>query len=155
MMHDEKLCRALIETLAHDPALDATHIGVAVADGVAELGGHVRSPDELLAARRAALRVSGIRIVVDALEIERAQDDDVPDDSDIAHHIVRAFASTVDGWPASDLQAEVRSGVVTLRGTLERQSQRQTLESRVGALAGVRVVSSLIGLASSSGRTPG
>ena len=96
----------------------------------------------------------GVRVVVDAIEIERPDEEKRRDDTDIARDVLRVFDSGISP-PPSDLRAEIRAGVVTLRGTLERRSQCLAVEAGVGEIAGVRMVSNLIGLVPAADPAPG
>ncbi|ORA62532.1 BON domain-containing protein [Mycobacteroides franklinii] len=52
------------EELDWAPDVDAAHIGVAVNGGAVTLSGEVRAYSELLAAKRAAMRVRGVTAIV-------------------------------------------------------------------------------------------
>lgn len=56
-MSDVSLRQDIIDELDFEPAVNSAHIGVAVADGVVTLSGHVGSYAEKLAAEGATRRV--------------------------------------------------------------------------------------------------
>ena len=58
--------------LDFEPSVDATDVGVSVADGVVTLRGNVRSYAEKWAAERTALRVYGVNAVANDLAVRLA-----------------------------------------------------------------------------------
>ena len=67
---DDQLQQDVIDELAAEGNLDASTIAIAVKDGVVELLGHCPSAAEKHIAERAALRVRGVRSVVDKLRTQ-------------------------------------------------------------------------------------
>jgi hypothetical protein len=77
---DALLRKEIVEELEFEPSLEATHIGVAVDDGVVTLTGHVGSYAEKVAAERAASRVKGVRAIAQEIEVRYPRDKRTSDD---------------------------------------------------------------------------
>jgi osmotically-inducible protein OsmY len=138
---DEILRNAVLKQLEHDPEVVAKHISVTAFDGAIALGGHVMTDHEKHVAVRAAERVEAVRAVADDIEVrelslhERA-DDEIAEE--IAH--LRSWGAQIP----DSVAAQVRDGRVILHGDVESAAQRDTAESAVRQLTGVRVVDNLI-----------
>jgi osmotically-inducible protein OsmY len=94
-----------------------------------------------MAAVRAAERVTGVKAVVDELEV-KLPSSQVRDDAELGEMIARTLR-----WNAllpDTIEAEVRKGVVTLKGEVEWNYQRHTAERAVRDITGVRSVINLI-----------
>lgn len=68
-MDDITVRRHVLAALGLAPMIDAAQIGVTVESGVVTLRGHVRNCAEKGIAERVALRVRGVRAVVEQIEI--------------------------------------------------------------------------------------
>lgn len=145
VLSDREVHRAVLEELEWTPGLEIAHVGVSVEDGAVTLSGEVASSAERLAARKAALRVRGVTTVADELNV---LDDGwrMVTDSDIAEALARALRDSAV-IPRDAVKATVEEGVVTLRGEVEWQYQRQAARKLAEHLVGVREVDSRITLA--------
>ena len=139
-MNDNELQAAVISELEWDPAVGASHIGVRVKNGAVALTGHVSSYAEKMAAVRATERVRGVRAVADELEVRLGSN--ARDDAEIAEAVAQALRWN-DEVPDT-VKGEVRHGIVTLRGEVEWDYQRQAAERAVRNVTGVVGVSNLI-----------
>ena len=138
---DKALKEDVMRELDWDPKIDASHIGVTANGGAVTLTGHVRSYTEKMLAVKAAERVNGVKAVADELEVELPSSH-VRNDSEIAEMVARTLR-----WHTllpDTIEAEVRNGVVTLKGEVEWRYQRQTAERGVRDITGVRSVINLI-----------
>jgi osmotically-inducible protein OsmY len=142
MKTDTQLQRDVLDELAWEPSVDATSIGVAAAEGVVTLTGHVKSYGERMAAEKAAKRVEGVLAVADAIEV-KLPTSSVRDDADIARAALDAIK-----WHASvpheRIQLTVNKGWVTLEGEVAWSFQRKSAEDVVRHLMGVKGLSNLI-----------
>lgn len=68
-MDDISVRRHVLAALELAPMIDAAQIGVTVESGVVTLRGHVRNCAEKGIAERVALRVRGVRAVVEQIEV--------------------------------------------------------------------------------------
>lgn len=138
MRNDHQLQKAVLDQLGSDPSIDACHIGVWARNGVVTLSGHVPSFGEKRAAERAAGQVKGVKAIVDEIAIERAGICQTGDEQ-LAE---RAFARLASNRsiPMERIHLNVEKGVVTLRGEVDGQSQRQAAQECLNALESVREV---------------
>ncbi len=141
IVSDTILRDTVIKELDDDPEVAAKYISVTAIDGAITLAGHVMTIHEKHVAVRAAERVRAVRAIADDIEVrepslhERA-DDEIAEE--IAH--LRSWGAEIP----DSVAAQVRDGRVILHGDVESASQRDTAESAVRQLTGVRVVDNLI-----------
>ncbi len=133
------------EELEWTPDVDAAGIGVAVENGTVALSGEVDSYAERLAARRAALRVRGVRAVVDHLTVHPKAAWPVTE-TDIAKQVERALTGA-SNVPAT-VKAEIHQHSVTLVGEVDWDFQRLAAQRAVQYLRGVHTVHNMISLKS-------
>jgi osmotically-inducible protein OsmY len=131
------------DELAWSPDIDAAGIGVAVEAGTVALSGEVDSYAERVAAERAALRVRGVRAIINNLTVHpRAAWPVTP--TDIAKEVDRALA-----WASNvpeSVKGEIRGHDVTLTGEVDWDYQRQAAKRVVEHLRGVYTVDNAITL---------
>jgi osmotically-inducible protein OsmY len=139
---DLRLRDAVMRQLDWDPEVDASAIGVAAKNGAVTLTGFIDSYSGKLAAERAAKLVHGVRAVANdigvRLRLERT-DADIADDAARALELRSAMLRSV--------QATVRNGHLTLTGTVEWLYQKDSAETAVAHIRGVRGVSNHITVA--------
>jgi osmotically-inducible protein OsmY len=126
----------------YEPSVHAAEIGVAAKDGIVTLTGRVQSYWEKLAAERAASRVSGVKAVVNELEI-RVPSFSERTDEDIARAALNALDWSIS-VPSDRIKVKVSKGWITLEGNVEWQYQKAAAEKAVRFLIGVKGVSNLI-----------
>ena len=144
---DKNLRDAVLNELASDPEVIATHISVTAIDGAITLRGHVMSIHEKHVAVRAAERVDAVKAVADDIEVKEPSLHERADD-EIAEEIAHLRSA---GGPIPDAVAvQVRDARVILHGEVESASQRDAAESAVRHLTGVRVVDNLLKVKSES-----
>ena len=135
-MSETFLRQIIIEELDYEPSLDATHIGVAVENGIVTLIGHVASFAQKQAAITAVRRIHGVRGIADEIEVRYPFEEKI-DDDEIAKRAVDIL-----GWnsvvPDGAIQVVVRNGWVTLTGDVDWHFQKQSAEDAVRKLSGVR-----------------
>lgn len=141
---DQGVQVAVREELDWVPDLvDASRITVGVTKGVVTLTGQVDSPQERVAAKRAAFRVHGVHAVVDRIDVRRSSAD--ISDTDVAAAVHHAL-----DW-ASDLPTGIRStvhdGVAILTGEVQWDHQRRRAQRTVEWVKGVHSVDNRLTLA--------
>ncbi|NNF56816.1 MAG: BON domain-containing protein [Rhodothermaceae bacterium] len=142
MKSDAMIKLDVTDELDWEPSVDATHIGVAVEEGVVTLSGTISTYAEKRAAAEAALRVQGVRALADEIEV-RLPGAHVRTDTDIAR--AAANALTWDTLiPEEALDVKVDEGIVTLSGEVPWQYQRAQAADAVSGLTGVQRVVNLI-----------
>lgn len=144
MRSDSEIERDVREELQWDPDLDATDIAVSAKGGVVTLTGFVRSYTDKYEAEAAAKRVAGVVGVANDIEVRMPSVDERPD-PEIARDAVTAIKSQL---PISSerIKVVVKNGWVSLEGQVEWQYQKNTAESAVRRIKGVKGVSNLISL---------
>jgi osmotically-inducible protein OsmY len=144
MKSDSEIERDVREELQWNPDLDSTDIAVTAKNGVVTLTGFVRSYTEKYEAEAATKRVAGVVGLANDLEVRMPSVDERPD-PDIARDAVAAIKSQLPiSW--ENVKVIVKGGWVTLEGEVEWQYQRQTAESAVRRIKGVKGVSNVIQL---------
>jgi osmotically-inducible protein OsmY len=135
MKTDAQLKRDVEAELEWDPAVHATHVGVAVNGGVVTLTGHIDSYAEKHAIERAVQRVEGVRATAVELDVKLAPGH-LRSDSEIA-----TAAEATLHWhtriPADSLRVRVEKGYLTLSGEVEWEYQRNEAEKALRHLTGV------------------
>jgi osmotically-inducible protein OsmY len=141
-MTDLELKKNVETELNWEPSINAAEIGVAAKGGVVTLTGNVSSFWQKVAVERAAMRVAGVRAVVNELEV-RLPTSSERTDEDIARAAVDSLNWTIS-VPADRIKVSVSKGWVTLEGGVSWQFQKAAAESAVRRLTGVRGISNLI-----------
>ncbi len=142
MRSDHQLMQAVLEHLDCDPAINASHIGVAVRDGVVTLSGHVPSLGEERAALVSAGQVKGVKAVVDQVDVELPGNCQTSDEV-VAQQAYARLASN-QSVPVEQIRITVDNGVVTLRGEVHWQYQRRAAEEDLHKLACIRGINNEI-----------
>jgi osmotically-inducible protein OsmY len=137
MKTDMELQRDVLDEIAWEPSVAVPEIGVTVYDGIVTLTGNVEDLPAKWAAENAALRVSGVRAVVNDIEVKLSTDNRRSDE-DIA-----LAACTALEWNVvlpKNLQVVVDDGWITLTGKVQWQFQKTAAEESVKRLTGVKGV---------------
>jgi osmotically-inducible protein OsmY len=141
---DRQLRQSVIDELDFEPSINATHIGVAVEDGVVTLTGYVPSFLERCQVERVVRRVKGVRGIVQDLEVRHAGGKAASDDE-----LARRALAVLE-WdafiPQGAVQVVVQHGWITLTGEVSWQYQRQAAEESVRRLQGVTSITNNIAL---------
>lgn len=143
-MDDLEIKRTVESELSWEPSVDAAQIGVAVKDGIVTLSGRIPSYWEKVAAERAAARVSGVKAVVNELEV-RLPGSSERTDEDVARAALDSLKWSVL-IPHDRIKVKVSKGWVTLEGAVDWQYQKSAAEKAVRKLYGVVGVTNLIDL---------
>jgi len=142
MKKDSELQHDVLAELEWEPMVPAAKIGVSVQNGTVTLNGTVKLFPEKWAAEQAALRIDGVKAVVNEIEV-RLLPGGERNDPDIARSAVNALAWNTS-VPQDRIKVEVEKGWVTLKGTVEWRYQKDAAENVVRHLAGVRGVNNVI-----------
>lgn len=146
MSKDSHLQDCVLQELRWQPAVKATHIGVAVESGVVTLSGNVDSVTEKYAAEAAASRVKGVKAVVQAIDVR------LPSDSTLTDEKIAAAAVDSLVWdiriPGDLIKVEVQKGWVRLTGEVDWHYQRDAAEQDIRRLRGIAGLSNLISIRS-------
>jgi osmotically-inducible protein OsmY len=135
-MTDREIQQHVESALEWDPCIDAAKVGVTAADGVITLRGDIRTYAEKAAAERVALRVYGVKAVANDLQV-RLDGEVARTDTEIAQAAVNALA-----WsamvPKNRISITVSDGIVTLKGIVDWQYQKDAAARAVRDLKGVK-----------------
>jgi osmotically-inducible protein OsmY len=138
MKNAETMQLDVLDELAWDPAVDSSAIGVTAIEGIVTLTGEVSSYAEKLAAGKAALRVTGVKALVDNLMV-RIKPPQLHDDELLAE-----AASTALRWsivvPSNAVSVTVEHGWIKLTGAVPWFFQSRAAEEAVRSLSGVKGV---------------
>jgi osmotically-inducible protein OsmY len=149
---DEDIQREVQLELKWDARVNPNEVGVAVKNGVVTLGGWVDSFSKKWAAERAALRVRGVRAVVNEIEV-RLDPANQLTDVGIAEAASRALE--LDSLvPADAVKVSVSGGWITLRGEVDWEYERREAERVVRNLVGVKGVTNFITVRPRGGPSP-
>jgi osmotically-inducible protein OsmY len=129
-----------------DPEVDASAVGVAATHGTVTLTGFIDTYSGKLAAERAAKRVHGVRAVANDIEVRLRLE---RTDADIAQDAARALE--LHSMVPDAVQAVVHDGHLTLTGKVDWLYQKESAESAVRHIRGVREVFSHITVAPGAG----
>jgi osmotically-inducible protein OsmY len=141
METDERIQADVIEHFKWDPRIQPTEIGVRVKDGVVSLTGTVENYTKKWRAEEAALRVAGVKAVVNDIEVRLPLDTDVTDE-DIAIAARAALAAAAE--VPDTVKVVVDRGWITLHGDVEWHFQKESAERKVQDLVGVNGVYNLV-----------
>ena len=139
---DKELQTSVTEELSYNPSIDATHLVVLANEGVVTLSGDMGSLPERHAAKRAAMRVSGVRAVADDMAV-RDPGTSGTKDTDIAEAARQMLRWAVD-VPSDTVKADVRDHMISLSGTVTWQFQREAAARAVMYIRGVTGVTNSI-----------
>jgi len=139
MKTNEELQKDVQNAIKWEPLLHAAEIGVTIKDGVVTLTGIVDGYFKKKEAENAAKNVSGVKAVVEEIEIKYSNTF-TKTDNDIAHEVLK------DNWAVAEdrLKVKVEDGWVTLEGELTWNFQRQDAKTAISFLPGVKGVTNEI-----------
>jgi len=144
-MHlDSDIERDVKDELRWQPDLNPTDVGVSVKGGVVALTGFVHHYTDRYDAEMAAKRVQGVVAIANDIEVRIPNVDQRPD-PEIARDAVSAIKAPLP-MSSEGIKIEVSGGWVTLNGKVEWQYQRNTAETAVRKIKGVKGVNNLIEL---------
>jgi osmotically-inducible protein OsmY len=140
---DQDLRASVSEELQYTSSVDAP-VEVSVSGGAVTLSGEVRSVPEQLAAKRAAMLVTGVKAVADEMVV-RTPGTSGMTDTDIAKAAKQLLDSALD-VPSDSVEAGVRDHVITLSGNVTWDHQRAAAVRAVRYIKGVTAVNNTIAL---------
>ncbi len=135
MRTNESLQKDVQDAIKWEPLLNSAEIGVTVKDGVVTLLGTVDSYTKKLEAEHAAKMVTGVKAVVEKIEIKYG-DIGKKTDENIAKEIVNAYKWN---WsvPDDNIKVKVEKGLVTIEGNVAWNYQKDAASKAIRNLLGV------------------
>jgi osmotically-inducible protein OsmY len=143
MKTNVQLRKDVLDELIFDPSVSSENVAVSAKDGVITLTGSVSSYADKYSAERAVFRVSGVKAVVEELDV-KLSDESIRTDQEVAKAAADALEWNVS-VPAT-VNIKVENGAITLRGEVEWQYQRDAATSAVRWLKGVKSVNNIISI---------
>ena len=144
MSGDEVIRQNVLEEFKWSPHVNATHIGVAVRNGIVELTGRVETFAEKLEAEHVALSVKGVKGVAQEIGV-RLSSEKKTSDGELADRAARLLS-----WDArlhgDAITVKVEQGWITLTGQVRWSGEREFALSDVKRLSGVVGVTDAITL---------
>lgn len=132
----------VLEAIKWEPLLKQAKIDVEAKDGVITLSGIVGSYIKKSQAEDTAKKITGVKAVVEKIEVEFNNDDE-KEDNEIAIAVLNALKSNRD-IPFDKIQVEVENGHVTLDGKLEWNHQKEAAQKSVSNIDGIKVLTNNI-----------
>jgi osmotically-inducible protein OsmY len=142
MKPDTRLYQDVINQFVWDARLQPHEIGISVKGGIVVLTGSTESSSNKSIAEQVAKRVSGIKGVVNALQVRLPNAGEYTD-ADIASAVAQALEQCTN-VPCERVKVVVCTGWVTLEGAVERYDQCEDAEEAVRTLSGLAGVTNLI-----------
>lgn len=144
---DGELRKRVLEELEFEPSINASHIGVAVEQGVVSLTGHVASYVEKFEVERAVRRIKGVTAIAEQIEVRYPNDKKTADDeiAKRAVHILEWYGVL----PSEAIRVTVQRGWLTLAGQVNWQYEKRAAEDAVRKLSGLVGVTNNITIAPS------
>jgi osmotically-inducible protein OsmY len=140
---DQDLQATVADELLYTPSID-TNLTVTVNDGAVTLAGDVGSMPERLAAKQAAERVWGVKVVADKMVVRSAGASGATDTD-----LVGAASHMLD-WsidvPSDTVTVEIRDRMLTLSGAVTWDFQREAAMRAVSYIRGITGVNNNISL---------
>ena len=139
---DSQLRQDVIDEIERDWRFKAAEVGVEVDQGIVTLTGTVSSYPKLIAAADIAADIAGTKGVANELTVHAA-DLARLNDTELASAVRAALKWDVD-VPDEKIEVIVRSGVVTLKGTVDYWYEKSSAADSVRNIAGVSAINNHI-----------
>jgi osmotically-inducible protein OsmY len=136
MKTDAQLQDDITAALNWEPSLDATHIEIAVKEGVVTVVGAVASFTEKWTAEHIVKSVGGVKAIANELAV-RLPGASERTDSDIARAAINALEWSAS-VPHDRITVTVRDGKITLEGSVDWSYQKTAAEEVMRQLMGVK-----------------
>jgi len=133
---DEQIKKNVVDELYWDNRVDASNISVVVDDGKVTLKGEVPTYLASTAALDDTLKILGVLSVDNQLEVKFPVTTTIPADLEILNEIEKKLARNPD-IDILDMEIQVVSGKVTLRGTVDAYWKKLYAEELVASEPGV------------------
>jgi len=137
MKTNEQLQKDVEDNIKWEPLLQAAEIGVTAKDGVVTLTGIVDSYTKKIEAEAATKKVSGVKAVVEKIEISFSNSAGSKSDAEIATEVLNALQWNRDIL-TEKLKVNVENGWVTLEGALVWNHQKENATRSVNNQIGVK-----------------
>ena len=137
---DQRIHDDVRRQITWQPDIESKEVYIAVRDGTVFLSGSVLTCLERREAEKAARAPFGVKRVVNLLKVDPRCH---RDDDEIAADLQDVLLLAISAWD-KELACEVHNGVVTLRGIVHWEFERQRAEDNALGVLGVSSVKNLI-----------
>jgi osmotically-inducible protein OsmY len=136
MKENEELRKDVQDAIEWQPQLESSEIGVIADNGIITLTGSVDSYSKKIEAEEAAKKVSGVKAVVEKINIVFGNDDK-KNDNEIAAEVLRSLKWN---WkiPHKRIKIKVEDGWVTLEGDVKWHFEKEAAKKAIDNLLGVK-----------------
>lgn len=136
MKENEELRKGVQDAIEWQPQLESSEIGVIADNGIITLTGSVDSYSKKIEAEEAAKKVSGVKAVVEKINIVFGNDDK-KNDNEIAAEVLRSLKWN---WkiPHKRIKIKVEDGWVTLEGDVKWHFEKEAAKKAIDNLLGVK-----------------
>lgn len=148
MKTNRQLQNDVLEAIRWEPLLKQSEIAVEADNGIITLSGVVDSYIKKSQAGDTAKKISGVKAVVEKIEVEFDNNDE-KSDAAIAIEVLNALKANKD-IAFDRVQIEVEDGHVTMDGKVEWNYQKQAAQQLASAIGGIKVLTNHIEIASDS-----
>jgi len=138
MKNDQQLQAEVEHAIGFKSLLNAAAIGVSAKGGIVTLTGTVNSYARKWKAEDAAKNVTGVKALVEAIEVNFGDETD-KSDANIALKVLKALKLNFF-VPADQIKVMVEDGHVTLSGEVHRDFQKEAAMKSAGNVAGIKVL---------------
>jgi len=139
MKTNEQLQKDVRDAIKWEPLLANAEIGVSAKNGVVTLLGTVDNYAKKSHAEDAAKEVSGVKVVIEQIDVKMPSNIFSPDDNDLAREILNAFKWNME-IPDDKIQVMIEKGWITLEGEVQWNHQKEAAGAIVQKLMGVKGV---------------
>ncbi|MDB6097136.1 MAG: Osmotically-inducible protein precursor [Francisellaceae bacterium] len=135
MKSDQQIHTEVIEKLNFEPMINEKNIAISIHEGIATVGGTVKSYAEKLATERAIRSIKGVKALADELKVSFLSGIQ-KSDPELAKTAAQALT-----WdilvPSEDIKVTVDNGWLTLSGKVKWNFQKMAAERAIRNLQGV------------------
>lgn len=143
MKTNEQLQKDVEDAIKWEPLLHAAEIGVIAEDGVVTLTGIVDNYIKKMEAEAATKQVSGVRAIVEKIEVNFGDRLTIKTDIEIANEVLHGLQWNWD-VPNEKVKVKVENGWVTLEGELQWNHEKEAATRSVNNQIGVKGVTNNI-----------
>lgn len=143
MKSNETLQMDVQNAIKWEPLLNAAEVGVTAKDGIITLTGTVDSYSKKTEAETAAKNVSGVKAVVENIDVKFKSSSGHKEDGEIAKEVLNSLKWNWQ-FDSDEIKVKVEKGWVTLEGALTWNYQREAAKNSIKLLTGVKGVTNSI-----------
>lgn len=137
-----QLYQDIMDKLEFEPSLDIANLTVAIHDGTVTLRGTIKNYLDKWRIIQAIKSITGVKAIADEIQVNISSSFQ-RSDTEIAEAALNAINWNIS-IPKDSIQVVVEKGIVTLTGEVDWQFQKQSAETTVQKLIGIKGINNLI-----------